>query len=248
MELRGKTILITRAAAQSQELRDGLERFGARVLECPTIELLPVDDWSDVDRAINTLNSYQWLLFTSANAVDYFMKRVEALGASCSTPIAVVGSATAGKLAEWHLAPTLIPRTFSAEGLLEVFPSSLPGVRILFPRAETARELLPEELRRRGALVDVVTVYRTLKAAAGVRDLRTILRAEKIDCIVFTSPSAVHFMADAVEDLSTVLEEAVVAVIGPATREAAASHGLRSIVQAERSTIPDLIDTVRRLE
>src|SRR5580658_7478512 len=98
MNLQGKTILTTRAAAQSGELRKRLEDLGARVIECPTIQIVDPADWSAVDEAILRLNSYQWLLFTSANAVEQFMKRVGGAGLSCRIPIAVVGSATAHRL------------------------------------------------------------------------------------------------------------------------------------------------------
>ncbi len=149
--LRGKTILTTRAAGSSGDLTQRLTELGARVVECPTIELEPVENWTAIDQAIRHMKSYQWLMFTSANAVDYFMKRIAADQEVCQIPIAVVGSTTAKKLHDWKLSPSLIPEQFNAEGLLEAFPKDMHGVRILFPRAETAREILPEELRRRGA-------------------------------------------------------------------------------------------------
>ena len=145
-ELTGKTILITRAAAQSAELRTRLEDLGARVIECPTIQIVPPKTWKPVDEAIRRVNTYQWVLFTSANAVEQFMDRMGNI--RWNVPIAAVGSATAAKLGERGLKPTLLPKEFRAEGLLEAFPDNLVGTRILFPRAEVARELLPEELRR----------------------------------------------------------------------------------------------------
>src|SRR5262247_4064123 len=187
MALTGKTIVITRAASQSAELRNRLEDLGARVIECPTIQIVPPKSWKPVDEAIRRLNTYQWLLFTSANAVEQFMDRMGERRPAI--PIAVVGSATAAKLADWNLKPALVPKEFRAEGLLQTFPQNLVGIRILFPRAEVARELLPEELRRRGAAVDVVTVYRTIKALAG--DIGKVLETQHVDCIVFTSPSAI---------------------------------------------------------
>src|SRR5262249_36661622 len=159
MVLSGKTVVITRAASQSADLRSSLEDLGARVIECPTIHIVPPTTWKPVDDAIRRLNTYNWLLFTSANAVEQFMDRMGSRRPA--VPIAVVGSATGRKLGEWGLKPSLVPEDFRAEGLLAAFPSNLVGTRILFPRAEVARELLPEELRRRGATVDVVTVYRT---------------------------------------------------------------------------------------
>src|SRR5262245_40709619 len=247
MGLHGNTILITRAANQTEELRSILNGIGARVVECPAIEFAPVDDWTPVDRAISDLDSYHWLLFTSSNAVEAFMKRLETIrNVSPGTQIAVVGSATARTLARWHLHASLVPRNFRAEGLLEEFPADLTAVRILFPRTETARELLPEELRRRGATVDVVPVYRTVKAT-GMQDLRQTLAAETIDCVVFTSPSAVRFFGEAVEnDLAEVLHGIAIAVIGPVTRAAAESVGLKPAIEPEHATAAELADAIRR--
>src|SRR5215470_14025709 len=147
MALTGKTIVITRAASQSADLRNRLEDLGARVIECPTIHFVPPKSWKPVDDAIRRLNTYDWLLFTSANAIEQFMDRMGNRRPAIS--IAVVGSATGKKLEHWELKPALVPKDFRAEGLLEAFPENLVGTRILFPRAEVAREMLPDELRRR---------------------------------------------------------------------------------------------------
>jgi uroporphyrinogen III methyltransferase/synthase len=236
MELTGKTILITRAASQSAALRSQLEDLGARVIECPTIQIVPPTTWKPVDEAIRRLNRYQWLLFTSANAVEQFMDRMG--NVRCAVPIAVVGSATAAKLAEWKLKPALVPSEFRSEGLLEAFPQNLVGVRILFPRAEVARELLPEELRRRGATVDIVTVYRTVKAFSG--NIGEILESEPVDCIVFMSPSAIP------EGLHMLPTGSALAVIGPVTREAAQLLGLKPDIVPVESTIPGLVEAIRQ--
>jgi uroporphyrinogen III methyltransferase/synthase len=236
MELTGKTILITRAAAQSAQLRSRLEALGARVIECPTIQIVPPKTWKPVKDAIRQLSTYQWLLFTSANAVEQFMERMGDV--PCTVSVAVVGSATAAKLADWGLKPALVPKDFRAEGLLEAFPEKMVGIRILFPRAEVAREVLPDELRRRGATVDIVTVYRTVKAAFG--SIREILESERVDCIVFTSPSTIP------DDLAPLPPEVAVAVIGPVTREAAQLLGLQPVIVPVQSTIPDLVEGIRK--
>jgi uroporphyrinogen III methyltransferase / synthase len=236
MELAGKTILITRAASQSADLRTRLENLGARVIECPTIQIVPPKTWKPVDEAIRRLNTYQWLLFTSANAVEQFMDRLHDV--PCRIPIAVVGSATASKVIERGLKPSLVPHEFRAEGLLASFPEKMVGTRILFPRAEVAREVLPDELRRRGATVDIVTVYQTVKAQFG--DVGEILEAEKVDCIVFTSPSTIP------DDLTSVPAETAVAVIGAVTGEAAQLLGLKPTIVPAESTVPALVEAIRR--
>jgi uroporphyrinogen III methyltransferase / synthase len=235
MELSGKTVLITRAASQSAELRSRLEDLGARVIECPTIQIVPPKTWRPVDDAIRRLNTYQWLLFTSANAVEQFMDR---MGDRRPTiPIAVVGAATAAKLQEWGLKASVVPQEFRAEGLVAAFPDNLVGTRILFPRAEVARELLPEELRRRGATVDIVTVYRTVKAFSG--SIGEILESERVDCIVFTSPSTIP------DDLHSLPTGTALAVIGPVTREAAQLLGLKPDIVPVESTVQGLVKAIR---
>src|SRR5215510_14342709 len=235
MALTGKTIVITRAASQSAELRSRLEDLGARVIECPTIQIVPPKSWKPVDDAIRRLQSYQWLLFTSANAVEQFMDRMGERRPSI--PIAVVGSATAAKLGEWGLKAALVPKEFRAEGLLDAFPENLVGTRILFPRAEVARELLPDELKRRGATVDIVTVYRTVKAFAG--SIGEILESEQVDCIIFMSPSTIP------EGLHMLPSGTALAVIGPVTREAAQILGLKPDVVPVESTVPSLVEAIR---
>jgi uroporphyrinogen III methyltransferase / synthase len=236
MELSGKTVLITRAASQSAELRSKLEDLGARVIECPTIQIVPPTTWKPVDDAIRRLNTYQWLLFTSANAVEQFMDRMGERRPRI--PIAVVGSATAAKLGEWGLTASLVPQEFRAEGLLAAFPENLVGTRILFPRAEVAREMLPDELRRRGAVVDIVTVYRTVRALAG--SIGEILESERVDCIVFTSASTIP------DDLHSLPTGTSLAVIGPVTREAAQLFGLKPDIIPVESTVSGLVEAIRK--
>jgi uroporphyrinogen III methyltransferase / synthase len=246
MELSGKTILTTRAASQSGELRSRLEALGARVIECPAIEIVPVEDWSAVDAAIQKLSSYDWLIFTSANAVEYFMQRVQAATVRCSVPIAAVGSATARRLREWGLEVAVLPKEFRAEGLIDAMPTSLFRTTILFPRAEVARDVLPTELRRRGARVDIVTVYRTMRPEPGSRSIADILAAERIDCIVFTSPSTIRYAAESAGELFLhVLNDVPVAVIGPVTRDAAVKAGLKSPILPPESTVASLVDAIR---
>jgi uroporphyrinogen III methyltransferase/synthase len=246
MSLQGKTILTTRAASQSGELRAKLEALGAHVIECPTIEIVPVEDWTPVDESIRRLDSYDWLIFTSANAVQHFMERVRLAGIAVSIPIAVVGTATARRLKEFGLEPEIVPKEFRAEGLLRSMPSSLFRTRVLMPRAETARDILPKELRRRGAHVDVVTVYRTIRPASGSRSVAEILSTETIDCIVFTSPSTIRYLAESGgEAVLKLLSKVAIAVIGPVTRDAATEFGLTSRIVPTQSTIDALVAAIR---
>jgi uroporphyrinogen III methyltransferase/synthase len=244
MPLHGKTILTTRAAAHADDLAPRLRAFGAQVIECPAIEFKAPESWENVDRAIRAMDSYQWLLFTSANAVHAFIERVETLGAACRIPIAVVGPATAASLERWKLQAKLLPKDFRAEGLLDAFPKMMEGTRILFPRAESAREILPEELRRRGAVVDIVAVYRTVRGA-GLEEIHAMLTREPVHCVVFTSPSTARFFAEAIGDPTPALRDVAVAVIGPVTRRAAEGLGFHPVIEPQRATAADLAEAIR---
>jgi uroporphyrinogen III methyltransferase/synthase len=246
MKLKGKTILTTRAASQSGSLRTKFEAAGARVIEIPTIEIKPVDDWTEVDAAVARLGEYQWLIFTSANALDLFMARAQLMNKSVTTPIAVVGSATARCLRDWGLEAAVVPKEFRAEGLLEAMPADLEGTSILFPRAEVAREMLPVELRRRGAQVDVRVVYRTVRPDPHGNAFQKIASSEHIDCIVFTSPSAVRNLAESVEQpITEILKSIPIAVIGPVTADAARELGLTVGIIPAESTIDSLVLAVQ---
>jgi uroporphyrinogen-III synthase len=223
-----------------------LEQLGAQVIECPMIQIIPPADWTVVDAAIRRLDTYHWILFTSANAVDSFMRRVEMVTSACNVPVAAVGSATEARLRHWNIRPAIIPEDFRAEGLLEAFPQNLSGVRILFPRAETARELLPDELRRRGAVVDIVTVYRTVKSETSAAGVRQIFANHRVDCIIFTSSSTVRHLAEIVgADLVSMLADTAVAVIGPVTGETAREAGLRPAIESPRAAIADLVRAIQ---
>jgi len=246
MSLKDKTILTTRAASQSGALRAKFEAAGARVIEIPTIEIKPVEDWTNVDAAIADLANYQWLIFTSANAVDLFLGRAKLMNKSVTTPIAVVGTATARRVRDWALEPAIVPREFRAEGLLEAMPVDLTGASILFPRAEIAREMLPVELRRRGARVDVRVVYRTIKPEGQSNAFQQITSTEHIDCIVFTSPSAVHNLAESIDQpITEALKSMTIAAIGPVTADAAKQLGLTVAIIPAESTIDALVVAVQ---
>jgi uroporphyrinogen III methyltransferase/synthase len=139
---------------------------------------------------------------------------------------------------------TLVAADFRAEGLMAAFPLNLGGTRILFPRAEAAREILPQELRRRGATVDIVVVYRTIKGQ-GMEKIRAILSETNIDCVVFTSSSTVRFMAEALGEDLAMLQKTAVAVIGPITRSAAEAIGLHPAIEPQAATAADLAEAIQ---
>lgn len=246
-------MLVTRAPHQARALAQPLEARGAEVVVAPVIDTVEPGSWAPADAAIAELERYDWIVLTSTNAVDRFFGRMDdrgvALPEAGGIRIAVVGAATAARLAERGIVPDLVPEDFRAEGLIERFRSLgvTPGTRFLLPRAERAREILPEALSADGAEVDVVPVYRTVPATPDPAVVDRLAKGE-VDFITFTSPSTVrHFVAWAVSaglDPADVLERAAAASIGPVTTGALRERGLRVAVEASVSTMDSLVEGI----
>lgn len=246
----GKRIIVTRAREQASDLLEQLEEYGAECLQCPTIAIQKLDDYTQLDNAIAELANYHWLVFTSVNGVAYFFQRLYQAGkdsrALAKVKIAAIGSQTAAALAEKGLQADFVPTEFRSEGLLEGFAEELQGMRILLPRALEAREILPEELSKRGAYVNVVPAYRTVIADQDEERLKEALHTRRIDAITFTSSSTVrNFLAMlAGEDLSALLSGVLIAAIGPITANTAQAAGLPVTVVAREYTIKGLVDAL----
>lgn len=252
--LHNKTILVTRPAAQSGELTLQLEGLGATVLHCPTIEIAPPMHWNDLDRAIQGVDAYDWLVFTSSNGAAGFFTRFEEI---CQQPfqkagsqlICAIGPATARTIESAGAHPDLVVKDSRAEGVLcEIVQhvgseDAIRGLSFLVPSARNARAYLPVELRRLGGTVDVVEAYQTLRPEV---DVDSLFRLHQINVVTFTSPSTVSNFAKLVEaDLIEVLRrEVLAACIGPITAAAAAEHGFKRIVQAESASSQSLVRAI----
>ncbi|MFN7921940.1 MAG: uroporphyrinogen-III C-methyltransferase [Bryobacteraceae bacterium] len=169
MPLFGQRIVVTRAREQSGGLAESLRRLGAEAIECPLIEMQPPADTSALDDAIERLRDFDWLVLTSANAVRFFLERLDASRndlRSLRARICAIGPATRQAVEGLHLKVDLVPAEYVAEGLVAAFaPYDLAGARILIPRAAVARDLVPQVLEQRGAKVEVVTAYRNVVPA-----------------------------------------------------------------------------------
>lgn len=251
--LAGRTVVVTRTREQAAQLVGPLEALGARVLAFPVIRTVEPDDWAPADRAIAQLDSYAWVVLTSTNAVDRFIDRLAHDGkgpeALAACRVAVVGRGTAGRLAEHGIEPDIVPEEFRGEGLIEAFRAAGagPGWRILIPRALEAREILPDTLREMGAEVDVVPVYRTVRAEVDLGIVRA-LRAGEVDCVTFTSPSTFTSFVSLVEgvgvDIPGLMASTVTASIGPVTSQAMQMRGFEPTIEAEESTVPGLVAAI----
>lgn len=199
LPLAGQTILITRAATQASEFAHLLQAQGARVLEMPTLEIVPPSSWQELDQAIAQLDSFHWLILTSANAVEYFIQRLLASGKDMRSlahlKIAVVGSKTANSLQAMGINADFIPPEFVADSLVANFPEILEGLMILFPRVETGgREILVQEMTTAGATIVEVAAYQSRCPEEISLPILVALQQEQVDIITFTSSKGVqHF-------------------------------------------------------
>jgi len=246
----GRKILVTRARDQSSEFAATLKDLGAEVIEYPTIEILPPYSWKGLDGAIDELNAYDWIIFTSANGVNFFFQRLEEKGKDhflFPQKVIAIGPATAKKLRDKGIPVTSMPKEFVAEGILKSFEKKkIQGKRILLARAKKARDVLPRGLRKMGALVDVVEAYRTVKPRGGSKRLRKLLLEGGIDAITFTSSSTVNHFVELLkgEDLKKLLKNIVIACIGPVTARTVKDWGLKVRIQPKQYTIPALTQAI----
>ena len=249
--LRGKRILVTRARSQALSLVQRIESLGGEVVEFPTIEIRPPESYDPLDQAINQIGCYDWLIFTSVNGVEQFLNRFEKLGKNIADlagiEVGAIGPETAKRLTAAQIQPSLVPKQYQAEGILEALISeTVLGKRILIPRAAKARDILPETLRRWGARVDVVEAYQTVLPQVDVSALCKALREGTIDMITFTSSSTATNFAAMLrdQDLPRLLSRAVIACIGPITRKTVEDLGMRPEVVSEEFTIPGLVSAM----
>jgi len=247
----GKTVVITRTREQASDLVMRLSDLGAECLECPTIRVVPPGDWAPLDRAIDQLDTYDWLVLTSVNGVNFFFDRlyekgkdVRALG---NVRTATIGPATAKRLRDFGFTSDIIPKTYRAESIIEAFEKeSMEGKRVLLPRAKEARPILPVEVRKMGATVDEVPAYQTEQCRDNVDLLINGLEQRSVDMVTFTSSSTVrNFKALLPPDrFESLIQGVTVASIGPITSETARDLGCTVHIEAQDFTIPGLCDAI----
>ena len=246
LPLFGQRIVVTRDRLQANDLAEPLEALGAEAILLPVIEIREPSNPRPLEDAIACLESYDWLIFTSANGVRYF---IDALDKSPSdlrmlkSRICAIGPATKAAVEGLHLKVDLMPAEYVAESLIEAFAGeNLQSRKILLPRAAVARDLVPRELSRRGAGVDVVETYRTVAPADLAERARAVL-ARKPHWITFTSSSTVtNFVAAAGREALSLLK---VASIGPITSATLREHEIEPTVEAQPHTIGGLVEALR---
>jgi uroporphyrinogen III methyltransferase/synthase len=243
----GKRIVVTRARSQAASLRDRLAAAGADVIEMPATQI-EVADATPLRDAQQRLGEFDWVIFTSQNAVAVFWGALRASGrdarALARAKIAAVGPATADALLERGLAVDVSPERFVAEGLLDELRDrkDVKGARVLYAAAEGAREVLQDGLEELGARVERITLYRSIADGAGAAELRERLLKGDADLVTFTSASSVKAFVAAVG--ADAAKRVGAASIGPITTDAAREAGLDVVIEASRSTIDGLVDAI----
>ncbi|PDO11023.1 MAG: uroporphyrinogen-III C-methyltransferase [Candidatus Reconcilbacillus cellulovorans] len=252
----GLRVLITRDRGQSDELADRIDELGGEPVECPMIRIRPTRDparLARLDAAIDRLDEFDWIMFTSANGVEHFFRRMRERSADvrrlARARIAVVGEKTAAALADSGLKADVVPDQYEAERLLEVIRGlARAGERALLPRGDIAREMLPDGLRAIGLEVEEVVVYENVPAEESAEAVR-MLSEGAIHAVVFTSSSTVRNFVRAlrdggVTDVASFLMRTAVVCIGPVTAGTAEEEGMRVTRVARRSTVDGLIEAL----
>ncbi|TKB72657.1 MAG: uroporphyrinogen-III C-methyltransferase [Nitrospira sp.] len=248
----GKRIVLTRAREQAREFSQLLAAYGAEPVEVPTIQIVPPASWQAIDDAVARLNSYQWLIFTSVNGVKPFMDRLHGAGkdarALAGLRLCAIGPRTAQELGAYGLTPDVVPAEFQAEGVIDSLTRiGVRGSRILIPRAEVAREILPEQLRELGATVDVIPVYRTIAPAVDVASLTQEFQDGRVAAVTFTSSSTVRNFVELFggrDVVKPLVAKVVIACIGPITAGTAKEYGLTVTVMSAENTVPALAEAI----
>jgi uroporphyrinogen III methyltransferase/synthase len=248
MPLFGRRIVITRAARDARDFAARIRALGGEAIEFPTIETAPPSSYEILDRAIAEIATFDWVVFSSANGVDHFIDRMRTnardLREMGRAAIAAIGPITADRVRHYALTVAAMPAEYRAEAVVEAIGAKrIAGARILIPRAEVAREVLPEMLRQHGAReVVVAPTYRTvIPAGAEVERMRRLVADGLIDLVTFTSSSTVTNFAAMTGVPTTSLKAAA---IGPITAETALGLGFDVVVAPSTYTVEALIDAI----
>jgi uroporphyrinogen-III synthase len=250
LPLRNRRILITRTRKQASDLSAQLETLGATTILIPTIEIVPPESYAPFDDALAQLGSFDWLVFTSANAAEAFAHRrsLHLTGASAAVPkIAVIGPATARAVEAIGLPVALLPTRYVAESLVESLAPHAQGSRILLIRAEDARDILPKDLTQAGADITIAPAYSNRIPSGSISALQSLFAnsATTPDAITFTSASTARNLFALLEAGSLALPSGVtLASIGPITSEALRELGHQPTIEASEPTIPALVSAL----
>jgi uroporphyrinogen-III synthase len=251
LPLANRRVLVTRGASQAPKLSDGLRALGAIPVEVPVIEIRPPESYDPLDSALRNLGTYDWLIFTSANAVHVFGERAASLGvvvAPTGFQLATVGAATAQAARDSGMTVDLVPDAYVAESLVTALQNQIEGKRVLLARAAVARDVIPDGLRSAGASVDVVDAYQNVMPEAAPHQLRHAY-ARGLDAATFTSSSSVTHLSHAAQagGMPFPLKGVRAVSIGPITTQTLHQLNWPPAVEADPHDIQGLIAAVARV-
>ncbi len=251
----GKNIVITRAREQASNLVTKLSEYGANVIEFPTIEITEPDDFTEVDNAIENIDSYNWIIFTSVNGVKLFFKRLQAKNKDSrslsNANICAIGPKTAEMFRKFGIIPDLVPEKYQAEYIIEgLKEKGIDGKKFLLPRAKVAREVLPEKIKENGGIIDVVTVYKTVMPETDKELVTEYFKNREVDYITFTSSSTVKNFFEILKDepVKEWLKNVKTVSIGPITSETLKKFGVEPYIEAEKFTIDGIVEGILNYE
>jgi uroporphyrinogen-III synthase len=256
--LSGVRVLVGRARHQASELSAGLRTLGAEVIEIPFIEIRRPRSYKPLDSALRNIADYDWLILTSVNGVDAVADRIKKLRLSPTNlkhlRVAAIGPATAERIRNLGLKVAVVPEKYVAESVVTLLQRKVAGKRVLLARAKVARDVIPRELRKLGAGVDVVEAYETVVPQSSRTKLRAVMNApnRRPDIIGFSSSSTVrNFVAllggrrrPPHTNLRATGYDIRLVSIGPVTSATLREYGLQEDVEAKPYTIPGLIRAI----
>lgn len=249
MSLKGKSVLVTRAASQAAEFVSAIERSGGKAILFPTISIEEPESWDTCDEYLGRLYMYEGLLFTSANAADFFFGRMKTLNIPSELQqkvIIAVGERTAGTIKKFGLDVTLTPEKFTSFDLARLLTQEdVRGKTFLFPRGNLSKDTLKAAIEGLGGAVDTVVVYRTTPPLdADIGKVREMIANREVDFITFTSPSTVHNFFSFIPLTSQLLEGCEIAVIGPVTESALRNMNIEPSIVAPAATAESLVQAM----
>ncbi|GAQ93846.1 uroporphyrinogen III methyltransferase [Thermodesulfovibrio aggregans] len=250
--LHGQRILITRQLTD-EYLK--LEDFGAELFVFPTIDFLPPQDFTELDRAINEIELYNFIVFPSPRAVKFFFERFLTLGRDMrdlkGVSVCAIGRETARSLRDFGINADIVPEEFNSESLTKMFKEEIlrfahaDKIRILYPRSDIAIKGFVDEMQASGIEIDAPVTYRTVKPTEHGKRLARFLREGKITIATFTSPSSFLNLIDILKDeVKELLKEVTIAAIGKTTAKAIEDAGYKVSIIPEKSTIKDMVEAI----
>ncbi|UMZ73205.1 uroporphyrinogen-III C-methyltransferase [Natranaerofaba carboxydovora] len=246
-----KRIVVTRARSQASDLSNNIKELGGEPVEFPAIKIVPPESYEMLDFSISKIAYYDWLIFTSINGVEKFFERFFYHGRDirelCGIKICAIGPKTREGLEKRGLSVEVMPTEYKAEAVLEQLKTKVnSNEKVLIPRAQVAREILPQTLKKMGLEVDVAPTYMTVREKEKAPMLKKALENGEVDAITFTSSSTVENFVEMidVDNLAKLLENVFIACIGPITAKTCERLGVKVDSVAKEYTIPGLVETL----